>query len=548
MTIRTVALIAAFNEAGSIARVVEGVRGAVAHVLVVDDGSGDATAALARAAGAEVVSHEANRGKGHAVRTGLARVFEGDFTHVLLLDGDLQHLPQEAERLLAAAAASTADVVLGQRQFTRGQMPASRYYANRLGSRVLSAFMGVPVGDTQCGFRVFRVGALAPLRLRATGYDIETEMLVKVRRNGGRIAGVPITAVYAGGPSKLRPVRDTTRTCLLAVYYRYLERMAPHADSNAVATPGRGAPVAWTRHGLNTGFIFGLTCRGVRALPRRVSYAMGDAGSWLAWRLMRRSRAAVADNLRAIFPDETGAALERRALGTFRAYARDVVDYLSALRAAPGEVRGLFAFRDEDARLFDTLLARGRGIILVTGHYGNWEAGAIFMRRVMDLPLTIVALTEASAEVNRIRRDIRDAIGADTIEVRKSLDTPLQIRGRLAANRVVAMLMDRHLGRDRVEVTLLGRKAGFLRTPPLMAFLTGAPLVPCFIERIREGRFQVQAGTPIFVSADLRRDEAIQDAAQRFADQLDVRLRAHPDFWYHFYSYWDAQRDTGEPS
>ena len=97
------------------------------------------------AAGAEVVVHDANRGKGHAVRTGLARVLEGEFTHVLLLDGDMQHLPEEAASLLAEADRSGADVVLGERRFERERMPASRYHANRIGSRVLSWFVGVPV-------------------------------------------------------------------------------------------------------------------------------------------------------------------------------------------------------------------------------------------------------------------------------------------------------------------------------------------------------------------------------------------------------------------
>ena len=84
----------------------------------------------------------------------------------------------------------------------------------------------MPVGDTQCGFRVFRDRrAAAASRCSATGYEIETEMLVKVRRRGGRVASVPVTAVYDGQRSKLRPVRDTTRTCFLAVYYRFLERL-----------------------------------------------------------------------------------------------------------------------------------------------------------------------------------------------------------------------------------------------------------------------------------------------------------------------------------
>ena len=220
-----VALIPAFNEARSIADVVAGVRDAVSHVIVVDDGSTDGTAERARAAGADVLEHAVNRGKGEAVRTGLARIASGGFTHVLLLDGDMQHLPEEAPRLLEAAERTGADLVLGERRFSREEMPASRYHANRIGSRVLGWFIGAPVEDTQCGFRVFKVDALRPITLTARGYEIETEMLVKVRRRGARLASVPVTAVYAGQRSKLRPVRDTTRTCFLAVYYQFLERI-----------------------------------------------------------------------------------------------------------------------------------------------------------------------------------------------------------------------------------------------------------------------------------------------------------------------------------
>jgi lauroyl/myristoyl acyltransferase len=302
-------------------------------------------------------------------------------------------------------------------------------------------------------------------------------------------------------------------------------------------------PRRWTLHGLNNGVIFNATCRGVAVLPRSVSYAIGHAGTWLAWRLMARTREAVADNLRALFPDETERRLQRRALATLRSYAQDVIDFICALEASNDEARDLFTTREEDVQLIRGLLGRNRGIILVTGHYGNWEIGAVFMRRVYDLPLTIVAMAEASEEVNRIRREIRDSLGTDTIEVRKSMDTALQIRRRLADNRIVAMLMDRHLGRDRVDVSFLGRRAGFLRTPALMAYLTGAPLLPCFIERIGRARFSVQPGIPIDVSREGLRDDAIREATQKFADQLDGRIRTHPNSWYQFYPYWKSQTD-----
>lgn len=224
-TTRTVALIPAFNEAGTIQEVVRGVRHSVGHVLVVDDSSTDRTAALAAQAGAEVVSRDGTRGKGHAIRAGLAALAARDFTHLLILDGDLQHLPAEAPLLLSAAVRTGADLVLGARRFEREAMPGARYHANRLGSRALSSFVGVNLPDTQCGFRVFRMAALEGLRFRARGYEIETEMLVKLSRRGAHIVTVPITAVYGRQQSKLRPVRDTTRTCFLAVYYRFIERL-----------------------------------------------------------------------------------------------------------------------------------------------------------------------------------------------------------------------------------------------------------------------------------------------------------------------------------
>jgi len=302
-------------------------------------------------------------------------------------------------------------------------------------------------------------------------------------------------------------------------------------------------PRRWTLHGLNNGLIFSATYHGVRKLPRTVSYAIGHVATWLAWRCLTSTREAIADNLAPLFPEENRASLERRALETFRSYARDAIDLLRAMGTPGADSSQLFDVVDEHRQVFESLLAQGRGIVLITGHYGNWEVGSVLIRHALDLPLTVVAMAEADPTVNRIRLAMREKLGAETIEVRQSLDTPLQIRRCLAANRIVAMLVDRHFGRDRVAVTLFGRVVWLLRTPLLMAQVTGAPVLPCSIERIGPGRFRARPGKPIYVASDIPRDEAITVAAQAVADDLAARVREHPEFWYHFYRYWDAQRD-----
>jgi KDO2-lipid IV(A) lauroyltransferase len=304
------------------------------------------------------------------------------------------------------------------------------------------------------------------------------------------------------------------------------------------------APQRWTLHGLNNGLIFGATYHGVRTLPRTLSYGIGHVGTRIAWHTMPDTRAALASNLAAVFPEENRATLERRALVTFRSYAQDTIDFLKALSAPPADRRHLFDLSDQYRDIFAELNARGRGVILATGHYGNWEIGSLLIRQALDLPLTIVAMAEASPHVNRIRRMLRESLGAETLEVRQSLDTGLQIRRRLAGGHIVAMLIDRHYGRDRTPVTLFGRRAWFLRTPLLLAQATGAAILPCFIERLGPGRFRPRPAQPIVVATDGAREEAVRSAAQKIADALADRIREHPEFWYHFYRYWDAQDDA----
>jgi lauroyl/myristoyl acyltransferase len=297
-----------------------------------------------------------------------------------------------------------------------------------------------------------------------------------------------------------------------------------------------GLTVRWHAGAFNNGLIFGATYHSVNRLPRRCSYGIGHVCMWLAHRLMRGGTRAVIENLRVVRADAPDRELRRLALLMYRSYACDTIDFIRSLSLDRAHFEPMVAQLDSER--FDDLLGEGRGIILVGGHFGNWELGGVAIRLLRGYPLTVVGRPEPSPVVSELRRRMRDSLGIQTIEIGQMLETALQIRRTLAANGVVAMLLDRHLGRDRVEVEFFGRRRSFLRSPAMIGYLSGAPLLPSFMIRQTDGRFLGVCGAPIRVDTTLPPEESVRRATQAFAVELEGRIRAHPHLWYQFYPYW----------
>jgi glycosyltransferase involved in cell wall biosynthesis len=212
MSSRLIALIPAYNEAERIGDVVKLARPHVDEVVVVDDGSVDDTIGVAERAGARVLRHQQNRGKGASIATALDYFRRSAAEMAIFLDADGQHDPTEIGKFVEAAEKGGVDVVVGTRMSDARKMPLVRLWTNRFTSWVTSELSGQRVPDSQCGYRLVRRTVLKDLKLTTARFETETEMLIQAGRAGHKIGCVPICTIYqAERASRIHPWRDTVR-------------------------------------------------------------------------------------------------------------------------------------------------------------------------------------------------------------------------------------------------------------------------------------------------------------------------------------------------
>jgi len=198
-----------YNEEVSIGSIVLLTRFYADNVIVVDDGSVDRTAEVARKAGAEVIVHEANTGKGGALKTGFAAAVDLGADIIVTMDSDGQHNPADIPKLVAPIIEGNADIVNGSR-YLNGLGKNTPVY-RRIGQTILDRFTninsGIKITDSQSGFRAFEASTVDIFRFNAQGMAIESEMLADAGKAGIRITEVEIGVRYDVDGSTKNPIQ-----------------------------------------------------------------------------------------------------------------------------------------------------------------------------------------------------------------------------------------------------------------------------------------------------------------------------------------------------
>jgi len=535
---RPCAVIPVYNHAASVGRVVRETATRLSPVLVVDDGSTDGSGEAAEAAGAELIRHPVNQGKGEALLTAMNEAARRGFTHVVTLDADGQHDPSDIPDLLAEARAHRDGIVIGHRRMAGARAPM----ANRIGRHISNFWVALEglayVADAQCGYRVYPVATVLGLPLRTRGYEFEIEVLVRAARQCLPLRNVPVQVVYdtpEGRVTHFDQWRDNLRLSRLnaELCFSLLPALPGILRNRSHRTDPGATPRSLQNLALEAGFLMtrvvGMELARALVLAPTVTFYLLKSPTLrrtlLSYAGRQRPAADPADRLqlawRVLF--RFSESLLERMMRTQGLWARE-------WNREAGE-EGVQRIRDA--------LAEGRGVVLVTAHMGRWaEAAEILIRAGLD-PIMVMDRSEADAFTRtqeRVRQPtprIEDASAGAASGIR--------LLKQLRRGELLAIMGDRLAGDPGAEVGLLGGPIRLPLGPFLLAATAGSPwfAVGGFVEA--DGRIRTQVEGPFRpVAGRGERRKAAGEEARRFSGLLERWIRLYPEQWFNFQDPWQA--------
>lgn len=292
-------------------------------------------------------------------------------------------------------------------------------------------------------------------------------------------------------------------------------------------------------------FWFPVTLAFARNCPRRLAHRIGRCLASAYFRARPKYWRAACANLSMILGQPADSNVVARAADEMvRGHFVSWIDFLHFATRPPRESARLIEAVEGFSRIVEGR-ARGKGVVLLAAHLGNWEVGG-FMLAEIRMPIHVVLVPDIYPGVERARRRLHERAGVTEIPIDKSFAPTLAVMRALDQNAIVAMQGDRDFNNTGLAVAFFGREAYFPRGPFRVAMATGATVLPAFILRVPDGRYRALVEEPLFIEREGDADAALRRNIQRYVAILERYIRAYPEQWYCFYPFWDDP-SRGDP-
>ncbi len=267
-----------------------------------------------------------------------------------------------------------------------------------------------------------------------------------------------------------------------------------------------------------------------RPLPFRTLQRVGRRLGLICWRVIPFRRRVVLDNLQAAFGDELDTAgIEALGRDFYAQLGTTLLEFCGYWRLSREQIAALVDV--EGAEHLEAVRAEGRGALLVSAHFGNWELMGAWLA-ASGYPVSFLVKTQSNAQVDRLQNRVRERAGVGIIRTGPSIKAMVRA---LRDGQFIGLLGDQDAGRDGLFLDFLGRPASVFRGTARMAWRLRCPVVTGFIVRQSDGRHRLVISEPVHLDPAWDEDKALVELTRLHTQRLDTMVRKHPDhyFWVH---------------
>lgn len=267
-------------------------------------------------------------------------------------------------------------------------------------------------------------------------------------------------------------------------------------------------------------------------LPLKLGYKIAVFCSDAHYIFADKDRRAVKENLKAIFPEKSDREIRRIRIRVSRNFAKYLVDFFRFEKLDEEYIKN--NIRIENIHYFQEALSRGKGVIVLTAHLGNWELGGVVIA-LSGYPFWVVVLAHKDKRVDNFFNSQRESRGIKVIPlgraVRKSLDV-------LKENKILALVGDRDFSEKGMILDFFGKPALFPEGPAALALKTGASIVPGFMLRNKDDTFTLKIEAPLDFSPTGDKEKDLRELIAIYKIIFEDYIRKYPDQWYMFRRFW----------
>jgi KDO2-lipid IV(A) lauroyltransferase len=268
------------------------------------------------------------------------------------------------------------------------------------------------------------------------------------------------------------------------------------------------------------------------SLPLKVAYLVAVFISDVNYAFAHKDRRAVWENLKAIFPEKSDREIRRIRIRMFRNFAKYLADFFRFQEIDREYIKKNIHI--ENVHYFAEALSKGKGVVVLTAHLGNWELGGIVIA-LLGYPFWVVALPHKDKKVNEFFNFQRESKGVKVIQLGKAVRASLNI---LKQNGMVALAGDRDFTAKGVVLDFFGKPTFLPEGPAAFSLRTGAPILPGFMLRNPDDSFTLSMEKPIEFNPTQDKEKDIKNIITQYKTLIENYIRKYPNQWYMFRRFW----------